>query len=81
MRRTRQRTAQYPPRPKLPWTRALLLEAQGSDLMVSIFKKNQKPNKKAGGSEQTVRLVLNILWAIVVIVLGLYGGLELSHHH
>jgi len=49
--------------------------------MVSTFKKSQKRNKKASGSEQTVRLVLIILWAIVVVVLGLYGGFELSHHH
>jgi formate-dependent nitrite reductase membrane component NrfD len=47
--------------------------------MLSIFKKSQKRNKKASGSEQTVRLVLIIRWAIVAVVLGLYGGLELSH--
>jgi len=49
--------------------------------MVSIFKKSQKRNKKAGGSEQAIRLVLIIAWAIVIVVLGFYGGLHLSHHH
>ena len=81
MKRTRQSTAQYPPRSKLPWIRELVLEAQSSDLMVSIFKKSQKRNKKAGGSEQAIRLVLIIVWAIVIVVLGFYGGLHLSHHH
>ena len=41
--------------------------------MLSIFKKSQKRNKKASGSEQTVQLVLTIRRAIVVVVLGLYG--------
>jgi hypothetical protein len=50
-------------------------------LMVSILKKTQKRNKKAGGSEQAIRLVLIIVWAIVIVVLGFYGGLHLSHHH
>jgi hypothetical protein len=45
---------------------------QGNDLMLSIFKKSQKRNKKASGSEQTVQLVLTIRRAIVVVVLGLY---------
>jgi hypothetical protein len=49
--------------------------------MVSTFKKSQKRNKKANGGEQTVRLVLIFLWAVVVVVLGLYGGLKLSNHH
>ena len=43
---------------------------QGNDLVLSIFKKSQKRNKKASGSEQTVRLVLTIRWAIVVVVLA-----------
>jgi hypothetical protein len=81
VKRTRQSTARYPPRSKLPWIRELVWEAQGSDLMVSIFKKSQKRNKKASGSEQAVRLVLIIVWAIVIFVLGFYGGLQLSHHH
>ena len=59
----------------------ILLEVQGNDLMLSIFKKSQKRNKKASGSEQTVGLVLTIRRAIVVVVLGLYGGLERSHCH
>jgi len=81
VKRTRQPTARYPPRSKLPWIRELVLEAQNSDLMVSIFKKSQKRNKKASGSEQAIRLVLIIVWAIVIVVLGFYGGLQLSHHH
>jgi predicted nucleic acid-binding Zn ribbon protein len=59
----------------------LTLEAQSSDLMVSIFKKNQKRNKKASGREHAIRLFLIIVWAIVIVVLGFYGGLQLSHHH
>jgi len=53
------------------------LEAQSSDLMVSIFKKSQKRNKKASGSEHAIRLFLIIVWAIVIVVLGFYGGLQL----
>jgi formate-dependent nitrite reductase membrane component NrfD len=49
--------------------------------MVSIFKKSQKRNKKTGASEQAIRLVLIIVWAIVMVVLGFYEGLRLSHHH
>jgi hypothetical protein len=59
----------------------MVLEARSSDLMVSIFKKSQKRNKKAGGGEQAIRLVLIIVWAIVIVVLGFYAGLHLSHHH
>jgi hypothetical protein len=44
------------------------------------FKKSQKRIKKASGSEQAIRLVLIIVWAIVIVVLGFYGGLQLSHH-
>jgi len=66
---------------KLPWIRALVLEAQSSDLMGSIFKKGQGRNKKASGSEEIVRLLLIILWAMVVLVLSLYGGLATSHRH
>ena len=81
VKRTRQSTARYPPRSKLPWIRELVLEAQSSDLMVSIFTKSQKRNKKAGGGEQAIRLVLIIVWAIVIVVLGFYAGLHLSHDH
>jgi len=77
----RQPTARYPPRSKLPWIQEFVLEAQSSDLMVSIFKKSEKRNKKATSSEQAIRLVLIIVWAIVMVVLGFYGGLHLSHHH
>jgi hypothetical protein len=49
--------------------------------MVSILKKSQKRNKKANGSEQAIRLVLIIVWPIMIVVLGFYGGLQLSHHH
>jgi hypothetical protein len=81
VKRTQRPTSRYPPRSRLPWIRELVLEARSSDLMVSIFKKSQKRNKKAGGSEQAIRLVLIIVWAIVIVVLGFYGGLQLSHHH
>jgi hypothetical protein len=81
VKRTRQSTARYPSRSKLPWIRELTLEAKNSDLMVSIFKKSQKRNKKASGSEQAIRLVLIIVWAIVIVGLGSYGGLQISHHH
>jgi len=37
--------------------------------------------RMAGGSEQAIRLVLIIVLAIVIVVLGFYGGLHLSHHH
>jgi hypothetical protein len=75
------------PKPRHPrisglrWIRVLLSEARRSDPLVSIFKKGQSRNKKASGSEATIRLLLIILWAIVVVVLGLYGGLATSHHH
>jgi hypothetical protein len=70
VKRTRQPTARRPPRSKLPWIRELVLEAQSSDLLVSIFKKSQKRKKKASGSEQAIRLVLILVWAIVIVVLG-----------
>ena len=50
-------------------------------MMTSILKKGQKRNEKANSSEGIIRLALIILWAIVVVVLGLYGGLAFSHHH
>jgi hypothetical protein len=81
VKRTQQPTARYPPRSKLPLIRELVLEAQSSDLVVSTFKKSQKRNKKASSSEQAIRLVLIIVWAIVIVVLSLYGGLQISHHH
>jgi len=49
--------------------------------VVSIFKKSQNRNKRASRTERIIRLLLIILWAIVVVVLGLYGGLATSHHH
>jgi len=70
-----------PSRSKPPWIRAFLSEAKHSDMMTSILKKGQKRNKKANSSEEIIRLALIILWAIVVVVLGLHGGLALSHHH
>jgi len=80
MKRTRQPTAPYPPRPKLPWARVLLLEAQRSDLMVSIFTKSRSRNKSASPREGIIRLLLIILWAVVVIGLGFYSGLAYHHH-
>jgi hypothetical protein len=65
----------------LPWIRVFLLEAQRSDLVVSILKKSQNRNKRASGEKGTIQLLLIILGAIVVVVLGLYRGLASSHHH
>jgi len=47
--------------------------------MVSIFMKNQG-RKAASRTEGIIRLLLIILWAMVVVVLGLYSGLALHHH-
>ena len=57
------------------------MEARRSDLMVSIFKKGQSRNKRAGDRKGIIELLLIILGAIVVVILGLYGGLASSHHH
>jgi hypothetical protein len=70
----------HPGRSRLPWIRAFLLEARRSDLMVSIFKKNQNRNKRASRAEGIIRLLLIILWALVVVVLGFYSGLAYHHH-
>ena len=48
--------------------------------MVSIFMKNQGRNKAASRTEGIIRLLLIILWATVVVVLGLYSGLAFHHH-
>jgi hypothetical protein len=47
--------------------------------MVSISKGNRK--NKANRKQGILQLLWIILWAIVVVVLGLYGGLASSHHH
>ena len=65
----------------LPWIRVFLLEAQRSDLVVSILKKSQNRNKRASGEKGTIQLLLIILGAIVVVVWGLYRGLASSQHH
>ena len=80
MQRAPQPALRYPHRSRLPWLRALLLEAQRSDLVVSIFKKSQNRNKRES-RKGTIQLLVIILGALVVIVLGLYGGLASSHHH
>jgi predicted 2-oxoglutarate/Fe(II)-dependent dioxygenase YbiX len=80
MNKVAQATARHLRRSKIPWIRAMVLEAKKSDLMVSIFKKGQRRNKKASRTEGIIRLLLIILWAIVVVALGLYGGLATSHH-
>ena len=80
MQRAPQRTLRYPHRSKLPWIRAFLLEAQRSDLVVSIFKKSQNQNMRASRTEGTIRLLLIILWAVVILVLGFYSGLAYHHH-
>jgi formate-dependent nitrite reductase membrane component NrfD len=48
--------------------------------MVSIFKKKQNRNRRASRTEGTIRLLLIILWAIVVVVLGFYSGFAYHHH-
>jgi hypothetical protein len=48
--------------------------------MVSIFMKNQGRNKAPNRTEGIIRLLLLILWATVVVVLGLYSGLAFHHH-
>ena len=67
-------------RSRLPWIRAFLLEPRRSDLMVSIFKKSQRRNKRAGRTEGIIRLLLIILWAAVVVVFGFYSGFTYHHH-
>ena len=81
MQRAAQPTLRHPRRSKVPWIHALLLEARRSDLVASIFKKSQNRNKRAGDRKGTIQLLLIILGAIVVVMLGLYGGLASSHHH
>ena len=80
MQRAPQPTVRYPHRSKLPWIRAFVLEAQRSDLVVSIFKKSQNRNKRASRTEGIIRLLLIILWAVVVVVLGFYSGFAYHHH-
>ena len=81
VQRAPQPTLRHAERSRLPWIRAFLLEARRSDLMVTIFKKDQSRNKRANRTEEIVRLLLIILWAMVVVILGLYGGLASPHHH
>jgi len=81
VQRARQPTLWHPHGSRLPWIRGLLLEAQRSDLVVSIFKTSQNRNNRASGRKETVQLLLITLAAIVAVVLGLYGGLASSHHH
>jgi len=57
------------------------LEARRSELVVSIFKKRQNPNKSARGRKEVIQMLLFILGAIIAVILGLYGGLASSHHH
>lgn len=66
---------------RLPLIRAFLLETESSDLVVSIFKTSQNRKKRASGKVEIIRLSLIVLWATVVIVVGLYTGLHSSHHH
>jgi len=81
VQRAPQPTLRYPHRSRLPWLRALLLEAQRSDLVVSIFKKSQNRSRRGGSRKGIIQLLWIILGAIVVVILGLYGGLAPSHHH
>ncbi len=76
-----QPTLRHPPRPSVPWIRALLWEVQRSDLVLSIVRRRQNQNKEALGRKAIRQLLLMILWAVIVIVLGFYGGLAFPHHH
>jgi hypothetical protein len=71
----------HPRRSRLPWIRSFLSEAQRSDLAMSIFKRGQYRRKRVSSRKEIMALLWIILGAIVVIVLGLYGGLASSHHH
>jgi len=81
VQRAAQPTLQHPHRSRLPWIRALLLEARRSDLVLSIFKRSRNRNKSARGRKGNIHLIFIILGAIVVVILGLYSGLASSHHH
>ena len=81
MQRAPQRTLRHPHRSRLPWIRAFLLEAQRSDLVVSILEKSRNRNRRAISRKGIIQLLLIILGAIVVVELGLYAGLGSSHHH
>jgi hypothetical protein len=48
-------------------------------VMVSIVKKSQRRNKRAGRTEGIIRVLLIILWAVVIVVLGFYSGLAYRH--
>jgi hypothetical protein len=80
VQRALQPTLRYPKRSRLPWLRALLLEARRSDL-VAIFKMSQNRNKRASNRKGIIQLLFIILGAVVVVILGLFGGLASSHHH
>jgi hypothetical protein len=80
VQRASQPTVRHPDRSTLPWVRAFLLQVRRSDLMVSIFKKSQRRNKRASRREGIIRLLLIILWAAVVVALGFYSGLAYRHH-
>jgi hypothetical protein len=81
VQRAAQPTLRHPRRPKAPWIHAFLLEARRSDLVASIFKKSQNRSKRASDRKGIGQLLLMILRAVIVVVLGLYGGLASSHHH
>ena len=61
MQRAPQPTLRHPDRSRVPWIRAFMLDARRRDLMVSIFKKSQNRNRRAGdrkgsiGSKQSTR--------------------------
>jgi hypothetical protein len=81
VQRTSQPKLLHPHRSRLPWIGAFLSEARRSDLVLSISKRTQNRSIRASGTKGIVQLLLIILGAIVVLVLGLYGGLASSHHH
>ena len=81
MPKAAQQPLRHPHGPRVPWIRAFLLEARRSDLVVSIFNRHLNRNKKAVDRKGIRQLLLMILWAVIVVVLGLYGGLAFPHHH
>jgi len=81
VQRGSQPTLRHPPRPSVPWIRALLWEVQRSELVLSITRRRQSQNRKALDRKAICQLLWMILWAVIIIVLGFYGGLAFHHHH
>ena len=48
---------------------------------MSILNSSQNRKTRASVKVEIIRLLLIVLWATAVIVVGLYTGLNSSHHH